>query len=325
MTTLGELGEFGFIERIAKILPGGPDVIESIGDDCAVLRVGSEQVLLTTDMAVEDVHFRWGAAAPQEIGWKIAASALSDIAAMGGAPIAAFTSLAAPSDASVEDLERLYQGIGDAVRHCGAAVAGGDTTRSPKGVVVDITVVGRPAANRYLTRRGARPGDALMVTGFPGRLAAGVHAQENGHGDEPLIAAHYHPLPRLREGQWLCARESVHAAIDVSDGLGQDAGQVAKASGLTADIQRASLPIAKDLAEYCERYGLNAEEFALSGGEAYELIVAVAPDAAASLSREFKDEFDLPLTALGEFSKGAPIVTADGQPIKTRGFDHFRD
>ncbi|MCJ7839169.1 MAG: thiamine-phosphate kinase, partial [Burkholderiales bacterium] len=141
MTDLSRLGEFGLIERIARILPGAPTLIEGIGDDCAVVRIFDRLMLLSCDMFVEDVHFRRRYARPQDVGWKAATSALSDVAAMGGTPLFSLVSLACPAHTDSAYVEGLYHGITDAVGQAGAVVVGGDTTMSPSGIAIDVTVI----------------------------------------------------------------------------------------------------------------------------------------------------------------------------------------
>jgi len=180
MSTLRDIGESGFIDRIANLLSASPEVIESVGDDCAVLRVGDRTLLVTCDLSIENVHFRRGAAAPEDIGWKAAAAALSDIAAMGGVPQFALTSVAAPAEMDADELEGIYRGMVDLVRHCGATIVGGDVTRSPDGLVLDVMVIGEAPEGRYTLRSGAKSGDMFAVTGWPGRSAAGLEALEGG-------------------------------------------------------------------------------------------------------------------------------------------------
>ncbi|MCH8204967.1 MAG: thiamine-phosphate kinase, partial [Candidatus Hydrogenedentes bacterium] len=213
MSTLRDIGEFAFIDRIANLLSASPEVIEGVGDDCAVLRVGDRTLLVTCDLSMENVHFRRGATAPEDIGWKAAAAALSDIAAMGGVPQFMLTSVAAPAQTDADELETIYRGMLDAARHCGAMVVGGDVTRSPGGLLLDVMVIGDAPEGRYTLRSGAKAGDMFAVTGWPGRSAAGLDAIEKNIDAPALIRAQSRPEPRIREGQWLCARDDVHAMI----------------------------------------------------------------------------------------------------------------
>ena len=324
MATLNDIGEFGWIKRMARLVPGAPSVIAGIGDDCAVLRVGDRLLLMSCDLAVEGVHFRRNLS-PEDIGWKAAASALSDIAAMGGLPLFALVSLGCPGATETSFLEGLYSGLVDACSQAGATIVGGDTTESPDGVVIDVTVLGEAIGGRYLLRKGAQPGDVLAVTGLLGLSAAGRHALEHGHDAPALVRAHAHPAPRVTEGQWLSACPEVHALIDISDGLVQDAGHLAEASMLGLDVHPALLPIAPSLTEYCEAHGLDPYAFALAGGEDYELAFAIdgakSAETVAALRREFPHT---EITIAGTFTDAWAGTRVAGRAPAQTGFDHFK-
>ncbi len=324
MSTLSSLGEFGLIRRLTQNVHPGEGVLTGIGDDCAVLRLGDRQLLVTCDASIEDVHFRRALAAPEAIGWKSAASALSDIAAMGGQPRFVLITLACPAETDLGFLEGVYRGMADAVAHCGAVIVGGDTTQSPSGLVIDVTVIGEPTGSRHLLRCGACEGDYLAVTGHPGCSAAGLLALER-HIDAPsLVPAHLHPIPRIAEGQWLAEQHPVHAAIDLSDGLLQDAGHLADASGLGLDLDSRMLPLDPALTAFCAAQNVNALDLALNGGEEYELILALRPDEAAAIATAFTHRFQVPLALIGRFTSHGSGLRMDGAPIQPLGFNHFR-
>lgn len=322
MTTVGSTGEFGLIARIARLVPSAPSVIEGIGDDCAILRAGERILLVTCDLSIENVHWRRADVSPESIGYKAAASALSDIAAMGGSPLFCLVSLACPGDTEVSFVEKLYDGILDAAAQCGAAIVGGDTTRSTEGIVLDIIAIGEPV-ERYLTRKGAAPGDALAVTGRLGLAAAGLHALENRAAAPGLVHAHYHPVPRFFEGQWLSACPDVHAMLDISDGLLQDAGHLAQAAGLGINIDPARLPVDAELAAYCAAQGVDPLDFILSGGEDYELAFAVAPERLDEVLAAFRRQFHTEIAVIGSFTEHSREVTVLGATPRAGGFDHF--
>ncbi len=323
MSTLRDIGEFGFIDRIAAMLSASPEVIEGVGDDCAVLRVGDRTLLVTCDLSMENVHFRRGAAAPEDIGWKAAAAGLSDIAAMGGVPQFLLTSVAAPAETDADELEGIYRGVVDAAQHCGATVVGGDVTRSTGGIVLDVMVIGEAPEGRYKLRSGAKPGDMLAVTGWPGRSAAGLEALEKGIDAPTLVRAHYHPEPRIREGQWLCAREDVHAMIDVSDGVVQDAGRLAERSSLGVAMTSASVAVDPELAALCTETGKSIQDYVFTGGEAYELAFAIDPATCGETLASFRKESGLPVVILGQFSDTFDGVLIDGETPTKKGFEHF--
>ena len=323
MSTLRDIGEFGFIDRISKLLSTSPEVIEGVGDDCAVLHVGDRTLLVTCDLSIENVHFRRASAVPEDIGWKAAAAALSDIAAMGGVPQFLLTSVAAPAETDAEELESVSRGMIDVARHCGAVVVGGDVTRSTDGIVLDVMVIGEAPEGRYKLRSGAKPGDMLAVTGWPGRSAAGLEALEKGIDAPALHRAHLHPEPRIREGQWLSARDDVHAMIDVSDGVIQDAAHLCERSGLGVAMTSASVAVDPELVTLCSETGRSIQDYVFTGGEAYELAFAIDPATCGETLAAFRDEFGLPVVILGEFSDAFEGVLIDGEPPTEKGFEHF--
>ena len=323
MSTLGDIGEFAFIDRIASMLSTSPEVIEGVGDDCAVVRAGDRTLLVTCDLSIEDVHFRHKGFAPEDIGWKAAAAGLSDIAAMGGVPQFLLTSLAAPSDYDADQLEGVYRGVVDAAQHCGAVVIGGDVTRSPSGLILDVMAIGEAPEGRYTLRSGAKTGDMFAVTGWPGRSAGGLEALEKGIDAPALIRAHLHPEPRIREGQWLSARDDVHAMLDLSDGVVQDAGRLSERSGLGVAMTSASVAIDPELVMLCSETGRSLQDYTFTGGEAYELAFAIAPETCGETLAAFRKEFSQPVHILGEFSDAFQGVLIDGEPPADQGYKHF--
>ncbi len=323
MKTLRDIGETAFIERVLKHLGTRADVIAGPGDDCAVVRVGDRILLITCDLSMEGVHFRRGAVSPREIGWKAATSGLSDIAAMGGAPLFMVTSVAAPAQTDAAEFEEICAGMAAAAESCGAALVGGDTAKSSGGIVLDVMVVGEAPGGKYVSRKGARPGDLFAVTGFPGRAAAGLDAQERKLDLPALIAAHYHPIARVREGQWLAQQPAVHAMIDISDGPVQDGGRLCEQSGLGLAFTSASVAIDPMIAGICVKTGRSMQDYVFTGGEAYELGFAIAPEAAGPVLSAFRETFQLPLTVLGQFSGQFKGVLIDGDPPAESGYLHF--
>jgi len=323
--TIGEIGEFGMIERLARVLPSSAGVIEGIGDDCAIVRISDRLLLVTCDMSVEDVHFQRATTGPLDIGWKAAASAVSDIAAMGGVPLYAVVSLACPADTGVVYLEQLCEGMSAAFARSGVVIVGGDTTRSPGPLTIDVTVMGEPSGGRCLKRKGARYGDLVVVTGPLGLSAAGLHALQAGHDAPALIDAHRRPKARVAEGQWLCGKSSVHAMIDISDGLVQDLGHIAKANNVGIDLRKKALAPAPALQQYCEQHGLDSLPFVTAGGEDYELAFTVDVLLAREVLTSFHQEFGWELNVVGELTGQWTGVRIDGEePVRT-GFDHFKN
>ncbi|MBW7864331.1 MAG: thiamine-phosphate kinase [Candidatus Hydrogenedens sp.] len=323
MTTLSELGEFGLIARVTAGLKQGGGVVVGTGDDCAVLRLGNGLLLASCDAFIENIHFKREWASPRDIGWKAAASALSDIAAMGGTALYVLATVGSPKDSDALFVQEVCAGIAESVEACGAALVGGDMTGSPGPLILDIAVLGEVSGGRYLARSGALPGDLLAVTGYPGQSAAGLLALIHGIDAPPLIQAHLRPEPRLAEGRWLARQPGAHAMIDLSDGLLQDLGHIAGRSGVGINVDSDLVPMAPALNGFESTISQPLESLTLSGGEDYELAVALDPADAESLCAAFAAEFGHPLTVVGFAEQGWTGIRLDGQEAGQRGFDHF--
>jgi len=324
VTRLSEIGEFPLIARLVRALPTEDGVTVGPGDDCAVVECDGATLLLTCDAAIEGIHFRREWAGAEAIGWKSGAAALSDIAAMGGRPRFMLITLACPPEEDVAFLEALYHGLAAVAARCGAVIVGGDTARSPSGVMVDIMIVGEAAGPRILRRTGARPGNLLAVTGRPGQSAAALIALQRGMDPGELAQAHFHPVPRILEGQWLAAREGVHAMIDLSDGLLQDAGHLAEAAWMAVDVDPDRIPISDAMRRLVEAAGEDPAAVALAGGEDYELILAVDPADFDAMQGAFQDRFEVPLTAVGNFTAEWQGARVRGAAPEKAGYDHFK-
>lgn len=341
--SLGGLGERGLIRRIRKSAAANetaPGVEVGIGDDTAVLAVPpGHKLLATTDLLIEDVHFRRMSAAPSDIGWKALAVNLSDIAAMGGIPRWALVALAAPADTAVEEVDAFFAGVAEAAAPHGVTVVGGDTSAAPGGWTVNITLLGiHPGAPRL--RSHARAGDAVAVTGSLGASAAGLHALELGLDrarDAGLVGArlaeitqaHLRPRARVAEGRWLGQAPGVHAMMDCSDGLATDLGHICRESGVGARVRLERIPVAAAAREAARALGGDAREWAVSGGEDYELLLTCDPAAADDLIAGLAEVTRTPLTVIGRI-EGATgeivFVDADGAPVTMRGgFEHFHE
>ncbi len=331
------LGEFKVIDAIRRWLPEPPAVVlQSIGDDCAVVRFGSTTLLASADAFVEGVHFRRGTATPSDIGWKAATAAISDIGAMGGVPLFNLVTLACPAETNIGFVREMYRGLQDAAALYGVSIVGGDMTKSAdNAILLDVMVIGEAPGGRYLTRHGAHEGDVLVVTGTLGESAAGLHILESGSrleraGMDPdhakLVQAHCRPAARIEEAKWLAKQTGVRAMIDISDGLSQDAAHLTEKDNLGIRIEADALPASRKLEKYCAACGLDLATVQLTGGEDYELAVVVAPNVSDSLCDSFAERFDCPLTPVGRFSTDWNGVRVDGQQWTVRppgGFNHF--
>jgi thiamine-monophosphate kinase len=329
----GGVTERGVIDTARRASAAGSGVRVAIGDDCAVLEPDPGELLLaTTDLLIEDVHFRRRYAEPADIGWKSLAVNLSDIASMGGRPRWAVVALACPADTSAEEVEAFYQGLRALALEHGVAVVGGDTSVSPHGWTVNVTLIG--AARRPRLRSTARAGDAVAVTGTLGRSAAGLAVLERGApGGVPaavlaeLTGAHLRPRPRVQEGRWLGDADGVTAMIDLSDGLGVDLGHIAEASGLGARVQLPRLPVSEAIRTVAAAMRVDPLPWATGGGEDYELLVTCAPDAVAAIQAGLAEATGASVTVVGEMVAAPPGVTfvdASGRAGPgVSGWQHF--
>jgi thiamine-monophosphate kinase len=303
-----------------------------IGDDCSVEDVGGGRArLLTTDLLVEDVHFLRTRIPPEDLGWKSLAVNLSDIAAMGGEPRAAYLSLAIPADMDVAWLDRFFAGLEDLAARTRTPLLGGDTTSSPGPLVVNIAVTGEMRLGRVKYRSDAEPGDVICVTGCLGDSGAGLRVLLDGlpdTGDEGvLLERHHRPRPHLEEGAWLAARADVRAMMDVSDGIDSDLQRIMERSECGARVDAGSLPISDELRRVGEARGWDTAELAAAAGEDYCLLATVAADAWVGVAAGFAGAFDRPLYRIGEIVPADEGLSyeLDGERVGLgrRGFDHF--
>jgi thiamine-monophosphate kinase len=307
-TPLGPGGEF---DLVRTMLSRWGERAHGIGDDAALLAVpaSGEQLIVSTDSSLEDVHFRREWLSPEEIGWRATAAALSDLAAMAAKPLGILVAIALPRD-RVDDLGGLADGIGAAASAAGAPIVGGDLTSS-EHLGLTVTVMG--SSSKPLRRIGARPGDTLWVTGQLGGPAVAIAAWSEGRQPSPEARSRFaHPVPRIAEAQWLVAAGAT-AGIDISDGLGGDSAHLAAASGVRVIIDVDALPRAP---------GADVST-AQRSGEEYELLVTTraAFDAAA-----FQRDFGLALTQIGTLEKGeagVDLLIGGERVASPGGYDHF--
>ena len=341
--SLGGLGERGLIRRIrtsAGATDAAPGVEVGIGDDTAVLSVPpGHKLLATTDLLIEDIHFRRISAAPADIGWKALAVNLSDIAAMGGIPRWALVALAVPAETPVDEIDAFYAGMAAAAAPYGVTVVGGDTSAAVGGWTVNVTLLGiHPGEPRL--RSQARAGDAVAVTGSLGASAAGLHALElgldrardagvAGASLAEITRAHLRPHARVTEGRWLGQASGVRAMMDCSDGLATDLAHICRESGVGARVRLERIPVAAAAGEAARALGRDPREWAVSGGEDYELLLTCDPATADALIAGLAEATGTPLTVIGRI-EGPPgeivFVDAAGAPVAMRGgFEHFHD
>jgi thiamine-monophosphate kinase len=301
------------VRRAAGRWGGRPE--RGIGDDCAALTIPrGHEALVTTDFSLEGVHFRRDWHPPDSVGHRCLARGLSDIAAMGGIPHAAFLSLALPAELKQDWVDRFVAGLLKLATRFSVRLAGGDTAQSPDGILADIVVLGSVPAGQAILRSGARVGDSVYVTGLLGSAAADLSRLRNGENLRPKShPKHFYPEPRVAVGQFLREKKLASAMIDISDGLSTDLGHICEESRTGAIVYAESLPAlpVKD--------GLS---FALHGGDDYELLFT------ASSKRRFPKQIaDVPVTRVGEITRGRQIklATANGkiEILKPAGWEHF--
>ena len=334
---LSDLGEFGLIREAAEIFPpAGEEVLHGIGDDCAVLDPGSGMLqLLTTDLLAEGVHFRSGAD-PLLLGRKALAVSLSDVAAMGGRPRHALVSIAAPGDSTVESLQSLIRGLAELAGEHGVAVIGGDTTASQSGLVLCTTVLGEVRPEALVLRKGARPGDLLFVTRPVGDSLAGLQLIQGRElpslfpprMKDALLRRHLDPAPEVAGGAAIGESGLATAMIDISDGLGQDLGQLCRRSRVRAEVVGESLPRSSDFEAFAGVTKQDAAELAVRSGEEYALLYSVNSAAAGRLSDVVALASGRRPTCVGRITEGQGVflIRESGERVDLAlaGHEHFR-
>jgi thiamine-monophosphate kinase len=307
---LGGGPEFDRIRAIAAVLG---DRASELGGDVAWVEVGGQHLALSTDVSVEGVHFRRDWLTAPEIGWRAGAAALSDLAAAGAEALGVLAALTAPAHEEPGLLAALMDGVGAAASSVGARVLGGDLSRGG-ALSLAITVVG--VAERTLRRSGAAAGDGLWVTGDLGGARAALTAWRAGRAPDAAARARFaRPEPRLAAGAWLAER-GASAMLDLSDGLGGDAGHLAAASGVRLRIALERLPVHPAVAAEASALGEAPELFATRGGEDFELLAAMPP--------AFAGASPFPLTRIGEVETGRGVaLELGGRPQTIPGYDHF--
>ncbi|MBD2847150.1 thiamine-phosphate kinase [Paenibacillus sp. IB182496] len=314
-----------------------------IGDDAAVVEPpqGADgepvQWLLAVDTMVETVHFNWRTMSEADVGYKALAANISDIAAMGGQPAHALVSISAPAACTAERMTSLYDGLYACAARYGVAIVGGDTTSAPEHLVISVTVTGTVPAGRAVPRSGAKPGDAVFVTGPLGLSAAGLHyllaaparpgaaaieADEAGS----LVQAHRRPVPSPEGGRLLAERGTCHALNDVSDGAASEAWELAEASGVSIVLEEARLPLSGSMARYARRQGRDPLDWVLYGGEDYVLMGTIAADDAEQAGAALRAR-GIPFYRIGVVESGPSGVWLDRgggrAPLAKGGYNHF--
>ena len=333
-TTVAEIGEQAIVERITRRLAMPAWVDVGPGDDAAVIKPprGLREVL-TTDTLVDGVHFDQRFVPAEAIGHRALAVNLSDLAAMGAEPRAALLSLALPEVLPVAALDGLIEGfLRQAAAHR-TTLLGGNITRTPGPLVISVTAIGTVRPRAALTRAGARPGDAIYVTGTIGDAATGLAMLRASEASTPqatvqsvCVLRYLVPEPRVRAGLQLAHHGAASSCVDLSDGLADGLRQLARASGVGVEIQAAELPISDEARAWHAATGGDPVATALGGGDDYELLFTVRPRHRGRLRGARRRIGDLPITRIGVVTRGSSLTVRDasGSRELPPGFQHFR-
>jgi len=309
------MNEFELIRRLTRTLPTNSSVVVGAGDDCAVLDAGTADRLLLfkTDAIVEGVHFT-SEAAPEKVGHKALGRCLSDIAAMAGTPSAALVTIGLPRGFKAEFVEAVYDGMNALARRHQVAIVGGETTTSTRSIFISVALLGWVPRGKAVLRSGAEAGDALFVSGELGGSLAGKHLDFE---------------PRLVEARWLAEHFSLHALIDLSDGLAGDLRHILNASRVGAELLATSIPISRE-ARLAAKAGASAKPAllaALTDGEDFELLFTVGSSDAVALLDAWRNQFPkVPLTCIGRIKESEGITIRDKQGVQllsANGYTHF--
>ena len=347
-TSIATLGEIGLIERIRALadVPVNDPVLRDnlvigISDDAAVYRPTPGKVqLITTDALVEGVHFDLTFTSLKHLGWKAIVASLSDIAAMGGLPLFATVTLALPQKISVEMVEDFYEGARSACRKYSCLIVGGDTTASMAAMMVSVAMTGEAAEERIVFRGGAKVGDLIGVTGHLGASAAGLKVlqrekQQYLNASDPLsfqpnleiykdaIEKHLMPKPRLDISRMFAGQVQVHSGIDISDGLASEVHRICRESKVGAKVYERNIPVKTVTEIVAKEFSENPTDYALYGGEEYELLFTLTDEEYKKLDRLTND-----VSVVGRIvdkNEGIVLIGENGkaQALRFGGWDHF--
>ena len=328
---LREIGEFGLIHRIRKwVTSSDPRLVQGIGDDVAVIEMGSRVLLVTTDILIEGIHFDRSWIDPYSLGKKALAVNLSDIASMGGIPKYFLISIGLPKNISLSFVSSFYRGLKKEAKQFRMELIGGDTSLAQK-IIINICLLGEGRKSDLLFRKGAKIGDDLFVSGTLGDAALGLKILQEKRkmkGSEGLIKKLLSPRPRLELGQAIAKHHWATAMIDVSDGLLMDTSHLLEESGVGARIWEDRIPLSRLYQKWIHFFSKDPIPSALSGGEDYELLFAVPcerREQISSLARSLR----IPITCIGEIlpnKEGLHIIKKDGKEYSPSrlGFEHFK-
>jgi thiamine-monophosphate kinase len=335
---LEDTGEFGLIKRIRGLIERegihAKGVTLGAGDDCAsFLSDTGYETLVTCDCMVEGRHYISGHITPFDLGSRAMVMNISDIAAMGGIPLYALVSLGLKKNTAIAYIEDMYRGFLNELNPLNAAVIGGNITGSGQLEFINITLIGKVESNKVLRRSGAKAGDVILVTGYPGQAATGLkilleNLDKSDVLKDPLVVAYNRPSHRAKEGREVALSGLATAMIDTSDGLLGDLGHICESSGVGAEIFRNKLPISQPMRNLINPQGWDIFETIVGDSDDYELIITCSPENMVRIKGVIAEVSNVPVTEIGIITgqEGIKIITPDGvrHPVRPAGWDHFK-
>ena len=332
MTLQSHSGERKLLDILIKGTTLPSSVLKGAGDDCALLSLGrGQELLVTCDMMLEDVHFKRDWLSPEEISRKLLVRSLSDIAACGGNPHYYTLSMGIPGSIPDSFIERFREGLRRMDKHCGISLIGGDLSSSPGGLYLDLQMLGSVEKGRFLSRDGALPGDEIFLTGDIGSVLLGLEFLRKGkkaEGGPDYLSKFARPEARIGFGKELATRRAASAAIDVSDGLSTDLHNICLASGVGAVIEEATLPLSPLLDAPPLPLGEDRATFALRSGEEYEILFTAPPGSTDAIGK-ISEKTGLAVTLIGTVTAKQEKIELKGKKgspkrLNPTGWDHFR-
>ncbi len=337
--TLAQIGEFGLIDQIHEIIEKEgvplPKNTLGIGDDCAAFqpRPGYD-LLVTCDCMVENQHYLPQFISPHDMGRRAMVLNISDVGAMGGRPHYALISLGLRSSTPLKNVIAIYRGFLAELNPFQAFIIGGNVTKSADANFIDITLIGEVEAGKMVRRSTAKPGDVILVTGYPGQSAAGLaillqtEAGKTWDGNNPLVTAYQHPAHRAAEGRAVAKTGLANAMIDTSDGLIGDLGHICDESGVGAVLYEKDLPISRALRQFAESSGQGPLDYVLKESDDYELMMTCDPEHVAGIRDTVAGISHIPVTKIGIITankEGIEIIGSKGNSrlATVSGWDHF--
>lgn len=325
MKTLADLGERTAVQLIIHLLSKKPETVVDVGDDCAVFDFEGDYLLVSTDMISASTHIPQGMT-PWQIGWFIAAINFSDIAAKGGRLLGIVLALGLPEKTTDDFLISLIKGADACAQTYETFIVGGDTKKNPE-LTLCGTVFGLVQKSKFMSRKGAQPGDIVAVTGTLGKAGAGYLALREGIADKKFTKGLFEPIPRLPEGRILAGLGGVHSCMDISDGLSSSLHQLQKINNTGFEIQKEKIPIDTTLQELAaESKTIDVFEYAVHFGGDYELLLTLSQDQ-FNLAKQKIEAFGTSLTAIGKVKKDIAVTVTSGginKPLPDKGYNHFK-